>query len=280
MVQMREDVDGFRGKIGQNVQKSRTEIEENILRLLYDWWVQGRKLTRDMVCDRMGMTRRKLAYYVTAMTNHGYLEKTTGQDVLLLTDFGKEQGADCHYRHQNITHFIQMTCGLDEKSAAENACRMEHVISSDVIEGMYRFLRTGELYGSVVRNMDFHTRYAVGEYRFRMAIYQMDRRYPRILAKEYADYDENILVEVGEKESYVYLQSLRTENQRYLWYRREDLWNKADETKKGYRIPAEMFVVTSNRKIPVMEGEGMIAFTKDDVLPGEEQCRELNIYLW
>lgn len=184
MTQPGENGDGFQGKIGQNVRKSRTEIEENILRLLYEWWVQGRQLTRDMVCEKMEMTRRKLAYYITSMTDHGYLEKTAGQEILLLTDFGKEQGADRHCRHQSITHFIQMTCGLDEEDAAENACRMEHVISGDVIEGIYHFLRTGEIYDSVVRNMDFHTRYAVGRYTFSMAIYQMDRRYPRVLAED------------------------------------------------------------------------------------------------
>lgn len=280
MAESGENKDGFQGKIGQNVQKSRTEIEENILRMLYDWWVQGRQLTRDMVCEKMGMTRRKLAYYITSMTEHGYLEKTGEKETLFLTDFGKEQGADCHCRHQSITHFIQMTCGLDEKSAAENACRMEHVISGDVIEGMYHFLRTGELYDSVVRNMDFHTRYAVGEYAFCMAIYQLDRRYPRVLAEEYSDFDESIIVEVGEKESYIYLRPVREERQTFLWYKREDLWRRAEKTEKGYRIPAEIFAVTSNGKIPVTEGEGMIAFTEDNTLPREEDCRELDIYLW
>lgn len=280
MTQPGENGDGFQGKIGQNVRKSRTEIEENILRLLYEWWVQGRQLTRDMVCEKMEMTRRKLAYYITSMTDHGYLEKTAGQEILLLTDFGKEQGADCHCRHQSITHFIQMTCGLDEEDAAENACRMEHVISGDVIEGIYHFLRTGEIYDSVVRNMDFHTRYAVGRYTFSMAIYQMDRRYPRVLAEEYSDFDESIIVEVGEKESYIYLRPVREERQTFLWYRREDLWRRAEKTGKGYRIPAEIFVVTSNGKVPVTEGEGMIAFTEKEMLPREEHCRELNIFLW
>ena len=55
MAESGENKDGFQGKIGQNVQKSRTEIEENILRMLYDWWVQGRQLTRDMVCEKMGI---------------------------------------------------------------------------------------------------------------------------------------------------------------------------------------------------------------------------------
>ena len=280
MTQPGENGDGFQGKIGQNVRKSRVEIEENILRILYEWWVQGRQLTRNMVCEKMGMTRRKLAYYITSMTEHGYLEKTAGQDTLLLTDFGKEQGADCHCRHQSITHFIQMTCGLDEENAAENACRMEHVISGDVIEGMYHFLRTGELYDSVVRNMDFHTRYAVGEYTFRMAIYQLDQRYPRAMAEEDADFDETFSLEVGEKESYVYLHPVREKQKSFLWYKMDDLWRRAEKIEKGYRIPAEIFVVTSNGKVPVTEGEGMIAFTEEEMLPEEKHCRELNIYLW
>lgn len=119
----KESRDSFRGQIGENVRQSRTEIEENILRLLYEWWAEGRTLNRDAVCGQLRMNRRKLAWYITSMTEHGYLESGSPGEDLVLTDFGKEQGADCRRRHRSITHFIQMTCGLDEKRAEENACR-------------------------------------------------------------------------------------------------------------------------------------------------------------
>lgn len=280
MAQMKKNEENFPGKIGQNVHKSRTEIEENIVRLLYDWWSEGRTLTRAALCEKLGITRRKLAYYITSMTEHGYLEETQEKEILSLTDFGKEQGEDCHYRHQSITHFIQVTCGLDEVKAEENACRMEHVLSDDVIRGMSQFLRTGEVYDSVVRNVDFHTRYEVGEYEFRMSLYQMDKRYPRILAEEYKIFEERICLEVGEKESFVYVRQLPDTPKIFFWYKRGECWKKATRSERGFQIPGEIFVISSNGKIPVTEGEGMIAITKNEMLPKENACRELNIHLW
>lgn len=285
MREEKESRDSFRGQIGENVRQSRTEIEENILRLLYEWWVQGRRLNRDAVCGQLRMNRRKLAWYITSMTEHGYLENSSCGGDLVLTDFGKEQGADCHRRHQSITHFMQITCGLDEERAEENACRMEHVLSADAIEGMYHFIRQGELYDSIIRNVDFCSRYPAGEYVFCMAIYRLDRRYPRVLAEENACFEETVHLAVRENTSVLYLKLLpesvpAAEAFSFLWYKREDGWQKAEQTERGFCVPAEILTLTSNGRSSFTEGEGMIAFTKDDTFPDEAACRELNIYLW
>lgn len=44
---------------------------------------------------------------------------------LTLTAFGKAQGAECLSRHQNLTQFLEMVCGVDEETAEVNACRLD-----------------------------------------------------------------------------------------------------------------------------------------------------------
>ena len=49
---MKEKSDSFRGQIGSNISQSRIEVEENILRLLYEWWIQEKRLDKNEICKQ------------------------------------------------------------------------------------------------------------------------------------------------------------------------------------------------------------------------------------
>ena len=50
-----------------------------------------------------------------------------------LTDSGREIAETIYERHQLLTDYL-MDIGVDEKTAAEDACRIEHVISPVTFE--------------------------------------------------------------------------------------------------------------------------------------------------
>ena len=52
------------------------------------------------------------------------------------TEKGKAKAMDIYDRHQLLTQFIIKITGLDEEQAEQNACRVEHVIDSDVVRGI------------------------------------------------------------------------------------------------------------------------------------------------
>lgn len=277
---MGEKQDSFKGKIGSNIAQGRGEVEENILRILYEWWVQDAPLEKDRICEIMGFTRKKLSFYLRTMRQHGYIEESAGDECMELTDFGKEQGHECLDRHQNIMHFIQLTCNLDETTAEENACRMEHVVGNEVIEGILNFLRDGETYDNEIRNMNFNALYEEGSYHFRMTLYESDKRYPRVLAKEFAWFNDEIIVDVGPSSGRIRLM-LADENQEcFLWYRRGNEWKKSNRVKNRFLIPLDVFSVTMSKITPITEGMAMIGITDEERQPEANECRELNIHMW
>lgn len=276
---MKEKRDSFKGQIGRNISQSRIEVEENILRLLYEWWIQEKKLDKNKICKEMGFNRRQLAYYIHSMTEHGYLETGQENESLLLTDFGKEQGHECRERHQNITHFIQLTCGVEKDVAAESACRMEHVVGEEVIDGIFKFLKNGETYDSEIRDMNFVTMYEPGNYEFCMTIYESDKRYPRIIAEEFKEFKDSFLLEV-KKESRIHLFLKDLKFCQHLWYQREKEWCKAIRTENGFILPASIFLIVKNQMFSVTEGTALVGFTKENRIPVVEECRELNIHMW
>ncbi|MBN1566570.1 MAG: metal-dependent transcriptional regulator [Acidobacteria bacterium] len=57
-----------------------------------------------------------------------------------LTSAGKKAAKDIFRRHEVLRQFLVEVLDMDPKTAAEDACRMEHAISSNALERFARFL--------------------------------------------------------------------------------------------------------------------------------------------
>ena len=57
-----------------------------------------------------------------------------------LTDKGRELATGIFEKHQVLTQFLQQVLGVDEDSAEQNACRMEHIIDEDVFKRFVSFV--------------------------------------------------------------------------------------------------------------------------------------------
>lgn len=60
-------------------------------------------------------------------------------EVITLTDEGKVLAEQITGRHQALQQFFVTVLGLGEKEAGENACRIEHAVSEDLMERLSRF---------------------------------------------------------------------------------------------------------------------------------------------
>lgn len=272
--------DGFRGEIGQNIPSSSAEKEEDLLEALYLWWKEEKTVTPSEICVQLDITKRELNSLIKQMVRHGYLKESEDSAQMELTDFGKSQGAECVDRHQYLSQFLQMVCGLEEEKAVEDACRMEHVISKEAVQGVCEFLRYGDTYDRVVRDVDLCSVYAPGVYEFRMGIYRTERRYPRLLAEEFYQFSDQVCLEVNEEQSSFYLQPRNETEGMALWYRCRSRWRRAKKKRQGYQIPSEVFTFTFSSVLPVTEGDVMVGFTREEGEPVGSECRELNVHIW
>lgn len=268
------------GEIGCNVPPSEEEKEEDLLEMLYLWWGNGRPLTVINMVIETGMKKREVNSLIKKMVKHGYIEDPDGGTELKLTDFGKAQGAECVSRHEKLVQFLQMVSGMDEEEAGEDACRLEHVISKKGIQGISDFLKYGDVYDRMIRNPDFLTLYGEGTHEMCMGIYYAEKRQPRILAKEFEWFEDELVLEVEKNGSSFRLCLSDKDRQGELWYRKEDAWERAERTEGGYRIPARIFTYVISAAVPVMEGTAMIALPDGEQKPAAMDCRELNVHLW
>lgn len=59
---------------------------------------------------------------------------TDREGYLELTEAGQEKAKNIYERHEVLTRFLTEKLGVSAKTAEEDACRMEHVISTETFE--------------------------------------------------------------------------------------------------------------------------------------------------
>lgn len=79
------------------------------------------------VAHELGFSKPSVSRAMSILKKEGHIE-TDGLNQILLTESGKKIAETIYERHQVLTKFL-MSIGVDEETAANDACRIEHVIS-------------------------------------------------------------------------------------------------------------------------------------------------------
>ena len=86
------------------------------------------------VCEYMGYSKPSVSRAVNLLKNNGFIN-ISKEGYLTLTKSGKETAQKMFERHTVISEFL-MSLGVDEETATEDACRIEHVISDKSFEAI------------------------------------------------------------------------------------------------------------------------------------------------
>lgn len=88
------------------------------------------------VAEYMNFSKPSVSRAVGLLKQGGYI--TVDSDGYLhLTDLGKEIAAKIYERHTLLTEFL-MRLGVDQETAADDACKIEHDISDKSFEAIKR----------------------------------------------------------------------------------------------------------------------------------------------
>lgn len=272
--------DTFVGEIGRNISKNKEEMEEDLLEFLYRRWKDSDSLKAVDVAIDFGIKKAELNGLLRRMVLHGYLEEDPSREELVLTDFGKVQGMECLKRHDSLTSFLQLVGGMELEQAQENACRLEHIIDKQAVQGIINFVRYGDIYERTVTCLDLRSMYDAGDYDVCMILYGVGRRSPRMLAQEHQSFNDEGKLVVSEDASYFRYELLEMERKEglTLWYRETDIWVKVKKEGNFYNLPTTAFTFTTSSAMPFLEGLLMIGLTEGEAKPTAVDCRELFVY--
>ena len=103
------------------------ESAEMYLETIYQLSMEQHSVRSIDVAESLNYSRASVSRAVGLLKKDGYLEMDE-DGFLNLTELGKSTAAKIYERHMILTAALK-ALGVDEESAAEDACRIEHVIS-------------------------------------------------------------------------------------------------------------------------------------------------------
>ena len=92
---------------------------------------QGKVRSIDVV-NELGFTKASVSIAMKKLRENGYIA-VDGEGNLSLLPPGQEIAERIYGRHRLLTHFF-IQLGVDEKTAAVDACKAEHVLSEVTLE--------------------------------------------------------------------------------------------------------------------------------------------------
>lgn len=88
------------------------------------------------VANYMGFSKPSVSRAVSLLRQGGFIE-VDKNGFITLTEAGSEVAESIYERHRLLTSFL-MRLGVDENTAAEDACKIEHDISAESFEAIKR----------------------------------------------------------------------------------------------------------------------------------------------
>lgn len=90
------------------------------------------------VGEEMGFSKPSVSRALGILKEGGYVT-VSREGHIKLTETGLEVAHKIYARHEMLTKFL-VSIGVDEETASEDACKMEHVISDASFEAIQRYL--------------------------------------------------------------------------------------------------------------------------------------------
>ena len=91
------------------------------------------------ICEHMGYSKPSVSRAVGLLRNGGYI-LVDHNGYITLTDKGRAIAEKIYERHNLLTEFL-VRLGVDEKTAVEDACKIEHNISDASFEAIKNHVR-------------------------------------------------------------------------------------------------------------------------------------------
>ena len=91
------------------------------------------------IAEALGYSRPSISRAVGLLKKDGYLTMDPS-GFLELTEKGRETAERVYERHKILTAAL-MALGVDQQSASEDACRIEHVISENSLQAIKRHMK-------------------------------------------------------------------------------------------------------------------------------------------
>lgn len=101
--------------------------------------LEGSKVTVTQISQAMGVKKPSVTSAIARLLDMGMVAHEKYGEIVL-TEKGARVARDVYVRHQALRRFLVEILNVDEEVAADDACRMEHYLSSTSVDRLNKFI--------------------------------------------------------------------------------------------------------------------------------------------
>lgn len=91
------------------------------------------------IAERLGITKPSVTKAMNRLKKEGLINNEVYGHIHL-TEKGKTISKRIYYKHCLVTRFLEKSLGLSPNEASINACRMEHIITDEMLEAIETYV--------------------------------------------------------------------------------------------------------------------------------------------
>jgi len=116
------------------------ESAENYLETIYILSLKNNQVRSIDIVNELEFTKPSVSVAMKNLREHGYIAMDK-DGYITLTEQGKAIAENMYERHTLLSQWL-IDLGVDKNIAAEDACRMEHVLSKDSFEAIKQHIKS------------------------------------------------------------------------------------------------------------------------------------------
>ena len=137
-------------------QKRLSTSLEDYLEAIYNLCLEKNLAHANKIADRLGVGRSSVSWALNQLSKKDLINYAP-YEAITLTKKGQGLAQRLAGRHQAIKDFLIEVLAVDENTAEQNACRMEHVIDVQVLDQMQLFIQPEQELPKVTKERDKKT---------------------------------------------------------------------------------------------------------------------------
>ncbi len=115
------------------------ESGENYLETILILEDENRRVRSVDIANTLGVSKPSVTRAMSVLKQAGYIEQESYGEITLTAE-GRRRASEILDRHRLIQEFLILAAGVDAEVAGQDACRIEHVIHEETVEGIRRFV--------------------------------------------------------------------------------------------------------------------------------------------
>ncbi len=96
------------------------------------------------IAERLGVSKPSVTKAIKYLSAQGFVNKQK-YGTITLTEKGRELSGKIYSSHQLIELFLEHSLKLSAEEASTNACKIEHVLSDEMLEAIKSYLKKNNI---------------------------------------------------------------------------------------------------------------------------------------